>query len=431
MRQYIYLAEDNGPFHKTAAFHEAKQYLEDGGRFLVLSGIWGSGKSKTAMEVYRSVTGKSPKIIRNLEKLNFEGESQSLIFEEVISGSLSNEKMKNLQDNIKLWLENVSNAEKPGLATVSKGKKPWFGKVSYGRRSGLHNTSIAEDSLLEKESNGKTKKFIIFTSDGDMKSTFALITSVPIKKLKVINLNNSLTKGDRTQILYSHFDFSWPNKDFSKIENLAAKGKNESLGYPEISTLFCRCEGFQKQEGVDFFENPLRSLKAYLKKMYHSETNKFFMLVYMSLNHMEVDVENPDEKLFHELETCKSYDHTQAELSVDTKVEIVQHDEIDSEKIKSLISWEFVNKVPNSSKYRLQHDVIKRMTLIVFGAFHFGKLLELSEPEDLKGWIKEKGASTTVKKTYGDIMPSLNIDSDKWRQYKEKMGWKTAGKSLY
>ena len=263
MQQYIYFSEENGPFYKTAAFHEAKQYLEDGGRFLVLSGIWGSGKSKTAMEVYRSVTGKFPKIIRNVEKFNFEGENQALIFDEVISGNLSNEKMKNLQDNIKLWLENVSIAEKPRLATVSKGKKPWFGKVSYGRRSGLHNTSIAEDSLLEKESNGKTKTFIIFTSDGDMKSTFALITSVPIKKLKVINLNNSLTKGDRTQILYSHFDFSWPNKDFSKIENLAAKGKNESLGYPEISALFCRCDGFQKQEDVDFFENPLRSLKAY------------------------------------------------------------------------------------------------------------------------------------------------------------------------
>lgn len=30
------------------------------------------------------------------------------------------------------------------------------------------------------------------------------------------------------------------------------------------------------------------------------------------------------------------------------------------------------------------------MTLIVFGTHHFDKLLELSNPEDLKGWIKQK-----------------------------------------
>ena len=41
---------------------------ENGGKFLVLSGIWGSGKTETAKEVYRSVTGKTPTIITDLEK---------------------------------------------------------------------------------------------------------------------------------------------------------------------------------------------------------------------------------------------------------------------------------------------------------------------------------------------------------------------------
>ena len=88
-----------------------------------------------------------------------------------------------------------------------------------------------------------------------------------------------------------------------------------------------------------------------------------------------------------------------------------------------------MNKVPNSSKYRLQHDVIKRMTFIVFGAFHFGKLLELSKPEDLKGFIKEDDIVTKVENAVGDIMPYLIIGGEKLLQYQQKMGWKTAGKS--
>lgn len=44
----------------------------------------------------------------------------------------------------------------------------------------------------------------------------------------------------------------------------------------------------------------------------------------------------------------------------------------------------------DSSIYRLQHTVIKRMVLIVFGTHHFDKLLQYSKQEDLKGWIKVK-----------------------------------------
>ena len=93
---------------------------------------------------------------------------------------------------------------------------------------------------------------------------------------------------------------------------------------------------------------------------------------------MEIDVKNPNEMLFNELETCKSYDHTQAEPSVDTLFKIVRHGKVID--IHSLMAWEFEDNVPETSKYRLQHGVIKRMTLIVFGTFHFDKLLELSKP---------------------------------------------------
>ena len=202
--------------------------------------------------------------------------------------------------------------------------------MSISERSGLEKISFDEYSLLEDESNGETKTFIIFTSILNSKSIFAYISSAASDNdFKVINLIDILTKGDRTQILNSHFTFSCPNKDFSKIEDLATRGNNESLGYPEICFLFCRCDAFQKKKGVDFCKNPLRSLRDHLEEMYHSEKNKIFMLVYMSLNQMEIDVDNLHEMLFHKLETCKSYNHTQAEPSVDKKIEIVQNGEID------------------------------------------------------------------------------------------------------
>ena len=147
----------------------------------------------------------------------------------------------------------------------------------------------------------------------------------------------------------------------------------------------------------------------------------------MSLNQMEIDVKNPNEMLLNELETCKSNNPKHAEPVVGTVTEIFRHGRVDD--IQSLMSWEFVDKVPRTSRYRLQHDVIKRMTLIVFGTFHFDKLLELSKPEDLEGWIKEKSLGTKFKNVFGDIMPSLLIDRKEWLQYEQKKGQKTAGKS--
>ena len=91
--------------------------------------------------------------------------------------------------------------------------------------------------------------------------------------------------------------------------------------------------------------------------MYHSKPNQFLMIVYMSLNEMEVGVENPNEMLFNELETCKSNNPKQADPLIGTIIEIVRLGKV--EDIHSLMSWEFEDEVPKTSKYRLQLDVIK------------------------------------------------------------------------
>ena len=370
---------DKEPFFMTAAFHEATEYLKEHGHFLVLSGKWGSGKTKTAEEVYRSVTGKSPTIITGLEKFDYEEQNHALIFEEAIPRDLSNEELKKLQDKINTWFERVSVSE--------------------------------------------TNPFIIFTSNDDRKPDFSKI--IPVTSgtdLKVINLNNRLTIGDRTQILKTHSTLLCPNKKSSEIEDLALKGINKSLGYPEICALFCRCEHFQKTKSI-FCSRPLRNLRSYLESMCNSEENKFLILVYMSLNQMEMDVENLNEMIFNELETCKTNNRTQAEPLVGTIIDILRHG--NDEDIQSLMSWEFVNKVPNSNKYRLQHDVIKRMTLIVFGTFHFNKLLELTKREDLKGWIEKSSFINELRimqRSYDDIMPLLFIKGKKWKQYEQKIG---------
>lgn len=77
----------------------------------------------------------------------------------------------------------------------------------------------------------------------------------------------------------------------------------------------------------------------------------------------------------------------------------------EKDNITTLLSNEFVVK-KDTSTYRLQHDVIKRMALIVFGTHHFDKLLEFSKQEDLKGWI-EKGE--ILSNPLNDIKPVLVV----------------------
>ena len=79
----------------------------------------------------------------------------------------------------------------------------------------------------------------------------------------------------------------------------------------------------------------------------------------------------------------------------------------------------FVDRVPGTSNnYRIQHDVIKRMTLIVYGTCHFEKLLEYAKPEDLEGWIVKKNRIETSLDN--DTKPVLNVNHKKWEIYKQK-----------
>lgn len=159
----------------------------------------------------------------------------------------------------------------------------------------------------------------------------------------------------------------------------------------------------------------------------------------MSLNQMEINISNQNDILFEILETCncvptgketksstKQIEITGNELTLETSnTEHISSAENKPKKcirsredIISLIPTEFVSKVQGASVYRLQHEVIKRMTLIVFGTYHFEKLLELSEPEELKKYVK-KQSKTTVKHVVhlSDIKPVLEIGGKQWSQY--------------
>lgn len=61
------------------------------------------------------------------------------------------------------------------------------------------------------------------------------------------------------------------------------------------------------------------------------------------------------------------------------------------------------------------------MTLIVFGTHHFDTLLELSKPEELKVWVKEKRKQFFDPQ--GDIKPVLEIDREQWRQFQAKLSY--------
>lgn len=83
---------------------------------------------------------------------------------------------------------------------------------------------------------------------------------------------------------------------------------------------------------------------------------------------MEEDMENSDEKICIILEMYKL---TESERQSDTNINFAKHGK--AEDFLSLIFWEFLDKVPLTSKYRLQHDIIKRMIFILFGTFYFDK----------------------------------------------------------
>lgn len=372
-------------------------FIKRDGKLLCLTGQWGSGKTSTAKQVYKSVTNTHPILIQNSS--TFDVGNRPVIFDEAISKEITNVEKDQLRKKIKTLFENML-------------------------RSG-------------------TKPFIIITLQENMEHFYGFVKSlIPCEDdVRFINLTNKLTKGDRTQILHSQFEVFSPNKAFSKVEQLALKGTGHSLGYPEACSLFSRCSAFQKVGPVVFCNRPLRYLKKHLEDMHHSEdSEKFLMLVYMSLNQMEINVDTPNDMLNEILESCRcginknANNKTIKMKSLGTKLRNVgdelndliskstlEQKEIHKDYMTTLLSNEFVVKDEDTSNYRLQHAVIKRIALIVFGTYHFDELLEFSKQEDLKGWIKEKKINCHPCERLGDIKPVLKIKQDQWRQFQEKL----------
>lgn len=403
------------PFFKTKAFHEGVTFLEKGGKLLCLSGQWGSGKTSVAKHVYIEVTKTRPVIFRNA--LELEISDQPVILDDVLSKDIS----KYDEDMIIMKIENM-----------------------------LKNSPCSET-------------FIIVIVDGEFKKLSDSLKSFLSdgKGKKRIDISKSITKGDENQILFTNFTFFCPDDDFSKFfEELKSKRNEDPIGYPEICALLCRCRKNPDMPSPLLFRNsPLQYLTSLVKNMHSSDNNiKFMMLVYMSLNEMEINVIVQNDGFDELLESCdcnntppKSKNQLEApntdasgddaNKTTSSGKEIViqtQKGEKNVYKPKesslstspkhknrqdfltSIIPMEFADKVRDTSIYRLQHDVVKRMVLIVFGTHHFDKLLTFSKPENLRGWIREKKVSH-VFDTVKDTKPYLKIGGNKWLQYKEKV----------
>lgn len=364
--------------------------INNGGKILCLVGRWGSGKRSTAKQVYVYVTKSSPIIVSNLLTFDAKEHHEPIIVDMTLSIGMPEK--ENLTEKMHMLFENMSTSK------------------IY------------------------TKAFIIFLIDEDRERIAKYVRSLG-KETKFIDISKSFTKGDRTQVLYSQFDTFCRHKNFSKFEKLANEnGKEFFLGYSEICALFCRCTYFQTVHPVLFRNRPLVYLKSYLEKMHKTdEREKFLILVYMSLNQMEINVNSQNDILSEILESCvptrketksgtKQIEITATKVTLETSnTEHASSSESkhikrirSREDIISLIPMEFVNKVPGASVYRLQHDVIKRMALIVFGTYHFDTLLKYSKPEELKPWVKEK--KMIFNMSQGEIEPVLEIDRGKWLQ---------------
>lgn len=351
-------------------------FITNGGKLLCLIGQWGSGKTSTAQQVYISVNNTQPIVTKNC--LTFDVGNQPVIFDGAIFNEITDFEKNQFREKITTLYKNMTPSVR--------------------------------------------NPFIIITLNEDMEHLYGFVESlVPCQKeVKCIDLTKKLTKGDRTQILHSQFEKFNQNKEFSKVEQLALEGKDHSLGYPEICALFSRA--FQNVGPLIFCNRPLQCLGMHLERMHNSEDNeKFFMLVYVSLNQMEINVNTPNGMLFEILRSCRS--GTSEDNISETANESysgTNKKDRNREFFISLLSKEFVVMKADSSIYRLQHTVIKRMVLIVFGTHHFDKLLQYSKQEDLKGWIKVKKAFYN-QFTEGDLKPVLEIDEKLWRHYQAKI----------
>lgn len=196
--------------------------MKRGGKLLCLTGLWGSGKTATAKQIYKSVTNKHPIIMQI--PLKFDVGNKPIIFDGAILKEITNVEKDQLRENIKTLFENIG-----------------------------------------------TEAFIIITLEENMEHLYGFVKSlIPCEDdVRFMNLTKKLTKGDRTQILQSQFEVFSPNENFSKVKQLALKGTGHSLGYPETCALFSRCSAFQKIGPVVFCNRPLRYLKRQLEDMHY------------------------------------------------------------------------------------------------------------------------------------------------------------------
>lgn len=396
---FFHKPELEEPFHMSEAFLEGVTFIENGGKLLCLVGPWGSGKTSTAKQVYGSVIKSPPIIIHN--SLTFSLNDRPLIFDTAISKEITDVEKDQFRDKIKTLYENLSR---------------------FGR-----------------------KQLIIITLNEDMEHCHDFVRSLTYRKedTMFINLSEKLTKNDRIEIFLSHFKTFSRNTDFSKVKHLALANNEHSLGYPEICALFSRCTAFQNICPIVFSCRPLHHLKSHFKKMHESKENeKFLLLVYMSMNQMEINITAPNETLFEILRSCSCGTSenesdritTQMESTKTTKKEdcYTENDVCSGTKpknicknkeyVKSLLSKEFIIQEAETSSYKLQHEVIQRMVLIVFGTYHFDKLLQYSkQAKDLKGWIQKKSYFRNLFTSSRDSKPVLEINGEQWRQIQRKL----------
>lgn len=141
-------------------------------------------------------------------------------------------------------------------------------------------------------SRSGTKPFIIITLDEDMKHLYNFVVSFTMQKGREVYryYKNVNKRGSYSNIALATWSFQSKYK-YRKVEQLALKGKDYSSGYPEICVLVSRCRDFQIVGPLIFCNIHLEHLKRHLIGIYNStDKGHILMLVYMSLNQMEINV---------------------------------------------------------------------------------------------------------------------------------------------
>jgi hypothetical protein len=198
------------------------------------------------------------------------------------------------------------------------------------------------------------------------------------------------------------------------MEAVASKFNETHLGYAETCTLLSRFIDFQTNPGPLLFSNrPLKYLKLYLERMCTSseelQRSKFVMLVFMSLNQSKIHLNKPNTGLRQLLEACN--------LS------------LQNVRLTSIIPEKFVVR-EGEEEYVLQHDVIQRMVLVVFGTRHFDKLVKFSSWNEVPHWIKAtetkilkrvSGIPQKLNDSVGDIQPILEISQEQMAELQSKL----------